>query len=64
MDRFEVDVIATMVGKGARKIEARSREIDEVRKIMTHTPWEKRERLYKKLKELREELDVIRGVAG
>ena len=64
MDRFEVDVIATMDGKGARIIEARSREIEEVRKTMTHTPWEKREILYKKLRELREELDVLRVVAG
>ena len=62
MERFEADVIAMMDGKGTEIIEARKAEIEKVRKVLRDTPWEKRESLYRRLRELLEELDVIMAV--
>ena len=62
MERFEADVIAMMDGKGTEIIEARQAEIEKVRKVLRDTPWEKRESLYRRLRELLEELDVIMAV--
>lgn len=59
-----MDVIATIEGKGAGIIEARKAEVEDVRKALKGTPWKRRDGLYRKLRGLCEEPDVIRVVAG
>ena len=64
MGRFEADVMAAMDGKAEGVIEARERELEGLKKTLRGAPWESREELYRRLRELREELDVIKVVAS
>ena len=64
MGRFEADVMAAMDGKAEGVIEARERELEGLKKTLRGTPWERREELYRRLRELMEELDVIKVVAS